>query len=132
MRLETWQDWVAWAGLVLPLMALAFSALRFVLDQHEKQRRAKFDRVFELLARFNNAALNEPLFTQLAAVFELRNFPRYLPLLKEIQLYQNEKVAELDDVSSDPIRSAKRDIVQQELKRTIEHLGRRKFFPFSG
>ena len=76
----------------------------------------------ELIGRYNNAPGNEPLFTQLAAAFELRNYRQYRDIIGAIHKYQNETVAGLDDVSGDPIRSAKRALVQNELKRTLDFL----------
>ncbi|MFC2953538.1 hypothetical protein ACFOOP_16490 [Marinicaulis aureus] len=124
MTPATWQDWIAWAGLIIPFAALAWAAVVHVLNQRESYRQKKYEKFMDLISRYNNAAGDEPLFTQLAAAFELRNYRSYKTVIQAIYQYQNEKVAklELDDISSDPIRMAKRELVQAELSKTVEYL----------
>lgn len=80
----------------------------------------------ELIARYNNSSGDEPIFTQLAAVYELRNYREYKDVIFSIHKYQNDIVSKLDDVSNDPIRQAKRDLIQNELAKTIAHINSSK------
>lgn len=125
MSPTSWQDWIAWAGLILPLVALAWSAYNYVENQKAIRKRQDYERIIELVGRYNNAKGDEPLFTQLLSAFELRNYPNYRDVILSILRYQNEKVAKLDDTSADPIRAAKRQLVEAELERTVDFLYRR-------
>lgn len=120
------QDWIAWAGLAIPFAALAWAAVMHVLNQREVHRQKQYENLMELIGRYNNASNKEPLFTQLAAAYELRNYRRYKSIIEAIYKYQNEKVAELDDISDDPIRMAKRELIQSELKKTVDYLNNRQ------
>jgi hypothetical protein len=116
MSPDTWQGWIAWAGLALPVATLAWAAFSYVENQRTIRSRHDYERFMELIARYNNAKGDEPLFTQLAAAFELRNYPQYRDEIWNIWRYQDEKVAELDNVSTDPIRTAKRQLGRFPIK----------------
>jgi hypothetical protein len=46
---STFTDWIAWAGLALPLGTLAWSALWFVRIEAQKNRKARYDQFFQLM-----------------------------------------------------------------------------------
>jgi hypothetical protein len=69
--LKTFMDWVTWGALVLPLFALAWSAVYYVLLQRQIGIDREFNRFFELLEQigrreYSNAA-------KMAAISELKN-----------------------------------------------------------
>ncbi|PKP66049.1 MAG: hypothetical protein CVT85_03415 [Alphaproteobacteria bacterium HGW-Alphaproteobacteria-7] len=78
----SWDQVVAWLGLVVPLFALAWSAYQWVGIQREQQREKHFERFFETILRVHNS--DKSLISQKAAVFELRNYPGYRALVARI------------------------------------------------
>jgi hypothetical protein len=82
MRLDSALDWMAWGGLVLPLVVLAWSALQFVWVRTEEARQKKFDNFFITLERVHNASGS--MIAQKGAIFELRNYPKYKEVILRI------------------------------------------------
>ena len=78
----SWDQVVAWLGVVVPLFALAWSAYQWVGLQREQQRQKRFERFFQTIMRVHNA--ERALVSQMAAVFELRNYPEYRELVVRI------------------------------------------------
>ena len=75
MTLGTWQDWVAWAGIVIPLSALTWSAWWYVSIQKRAEEQRRFDNLFLLMDE-----IGEPggsIAAKAAAVYELRRYPAY-------------------------------------------------------
>jgi hypothetical protein len=82
MGLKTAVDWLTWAAVVLPLITLAWSAWRYVHLRTKEAREKEFNNFFLTLERVHNA--NGSLIAQKAAVFELRNYPRYKDVVLRI------------------------------------------------
>ena len=78
----SWDQIVAWLGVVIPLFALAWSAFQWIGIQKELQRQKRFERFFATIMRVHNA--DRSLISQMAAVFELRNYPEYRELVIRI------------------------------------------------
>ncbi|MFZ2996770.1 hypothetical protein [Sphingobium sp.] len=75
MTLTVWQDWVAWGGIVLPLITLAWSAWQYVALQKRNEQQQRFDNFFRVMDK-----IGEPggsIAAKAAAVYELRNYPEY-------------------------------------------------------
>lgn len=75
MNPSTFSDWLAWAGLVLPLMTLAWSALWFVRIEAEKNRKARYDQFFNLMDQLGRREYS--IAAKMAAAYSLRRFPEY-------------------------------------------------------
>ena len=75
MTLGSWQDWIAWAGVVLPLATLAWSAWQYVAIQKRNEKQRKFDNLFRLMDKIGESGGS--IAAKAAAVYELRNYPEY-------------------------------------------------------
>lgn len=73
--LNSWADWVAWGGLVIPLFAIAFSAVQYVRMELEKARSRRYDRFFELMEQLGKKDYS--IAAKMAAAHELKKFPEY-------------------------------------------------------
>jgi len=68
-------EWLAYFGVIVPLMAFGWAALRHVRVERAKARQTKFDNFFQTVMRVHNS--DKSLLSQKAAIFELRNYPEY-------------------------------------------------------
>jgi hypothetical protein len=75
VTLVTVADWIAWITLVVSIAVLAWTGVRYVNIEKRKVAQAEFDNFYRTLERVHNK--DQSLILQAAAVFELRNFPRY-------------------------------------------------------
>ena len=75
MQLQTWQDWVAWAGIVIPLASLAWAAGFYVLTRRREVRFQEFERLFRIMDHMSQGDGSIP--SKMAAAFELRKYPDY-------------------------------------------------------
>lgn len=108
MRLETWQDWVAWAGLVLPLSALAWAAIYFVLTWREELKHKRYQKFFELMERVGTQ--NSSIAGKMAVVFEMRKYRDYKDVI--VRLCQDVK-----------IEGQARELLEREFDLTARHFG---------
>ena len=77
-----WQGWVAWAGIVLPLVVLAWSAWRFTADRVELRKQRRFEHFFSVTDKVGQA--QGSILSKVAAVYELRRFPEYSEVIVRI------------------------------------------------
>jgi hypothetical protein len=75
VNLSSVTDWLAYGALIVPLAALAWAAVRHVQNERKKIEQAEFDNFYRTLERVHNK--DASLILQRAAVFELRNVPKY-------------------------------------------------------
>ena len=75
MDLKTATDWLTWGALVLPLFALAWAAVQYVLTQKREQKHREYERFFDIMRKFGASDSTVP--GNMAAAFELRQFPQY-------------------------------------------------------
>ena len=73
MNLDTPGDWIAWAGIVLPLITLAWAATQYVNVEAKKAKRQRFEDFKSLCEDLNS----ENITTQVAVIFEMRKYPEY-------------------------------------------------------
>lgn len=66
--------WLAAAGFAAPLIALAGSAVAFVVKAFGDSARLKRDQFFELMQFIDS---DKPIATKLAAVYQLRSYPEH-------------------------------------------------------
>ena len=82
MSLVSLVDWLTWGALVLPLIVLAWSAWQYVDLRKRENSRHNFNTFFETLDRVNNSDGQQ--ICQIAAIFELRNYPEYKDVILRI------------------------------------------------
>ena len=75
MSPETWQDWIAWAGVVLPLATLAWAAVYFVLNWRGELKHKRYQKFFELMELVGKQ--DSSIAGKMAAVYEMRKYPEY-------------------------------------------------------
>jgi len=75
MGLTTIQDWIAWAGVVLPLASLAWAACFYVLTRRREVQHQEFERFFKVMDHLGHE--NGSIASKMAAAYELRKYPQY-------------------------------------------------------
>jgi hypothetical protein len=86
--ITSWADWVAWAGIVLPLAILAFSALLYVRTEMTKAKTERYNRFWEVMR--SAGAQDGNIASKMAAFFEMRSYPEYTDVI--IRLCENTRV----------------------------------------
>ena len=79
MTPQTVGDWIAWAGLVLPLATLAFSAVWFVMVQRKRSEAERYGRFWELMKQAG--AQDHNIAAKMAVFYELRKYPQYAEVI---------------------------------------------------
>ncbi|MBJ7377779.1 hypothetical protein [Sphingobium sp.] len=79
MNLASAGDWIAWAGVVLPLLVLAWSAWQYVALQRREEARQRFDKFFRVMEKIGEQ--QGSIAAKIAAVYELRKYPEYKELI---------------------------------------------------
>jgi hypothetical protein len=67
--------WVTLVGFAAPLIALAGSAVGYVVKLYQDAANKRRSRFFELMEYIDDK--NRPIATKVAAVYELREFPKH-------------------------------------------------------
>jgi hypothetical protein len=75
LGLQSALDWIAWAGIVIPLAALAWAAVQHVQIQRRDEKRRQFDEFFEVMDKIGQA--EGSIASKMAAVYQLRKYPQY-------------------------------------------------------
>jgi hypothetical protein len=75
VTLDSVADWIAWFTFVLSLAIIAWAAFRYVKIERAKVDQREFENFYRTLERVHNK--DSSLILQRAAIFELRNFPKY-------------------------------------------------------
>jgi len=101
-------DWIAWGGLVLPLIAIAVSAVRYVWLLVEQSREKSYSRFFELMDQLGRQEYS--IAAKVAAAHELRRFPRYKDVIV--------RLCETADVTG-----TNAEMLERELHLTARHFG---------
>lgn len=109
MTLTTWQDWIAWAGIVLPLAALAWAAILYVLTRRRETQHQEFERFFKVMDHLGQSSGS--IASKMAAAYELRKYPEYRDVI--IRLCEQ---AEFEGVAA--------QMLQNEMLLTAEEMRR--------
>lgn len=72
MRLTSPQDWIAWAGIVLPLAALAWSAVFYTMARRREVQHREFERFFQVTDHLGQQGGS--IASKMAAAYELRKY----------------------------------------------------------
>ena len=108
MTPSTWQDWIAWAGLVLPLATLAWAAGFFVLTWRVEVRHKRYEKFFGLMDKLG--ARDGSIPGKMAAAYEVRKYPEYREVI--IRLCKDAAV-----------HGEARELLERELDLTARHFG---------
>ncbi|MGF7168977.1 hypothetical protein FHS91_000636 [Sphingobium xanthum] len=109
MGLTSASDWIAWAGIVIPLAALAWSAVFYTLARRREVSHQEYQRLSEVM---RNLGDHQASVTQkMAAAFELRKYPEYAPVI--ITVCENTKLTGDRDYV---------DMFRAELDKTADYL----------
>jgi len=103
----TWDQVVAWLGLVVPLVALAWAALQHVYNQKRDQSFREYERFFKVMKELGSKDSTTP--GNMAAVYELRKFPQYQEVIVRL----------CDDAK---LTGGAADLLYREMKLTADHL----------
>ena len=89
MNPSTWQEWFAWAGVVVPLAALAWAAVFYTLTRRREVHFQEFERVFKVMDHLGQEGGS--IASKMAAAYELRKYPEYREVI--IRLCRQTEVA---------------------------------------
>ncbi len=73
MELTKFTDWVAWAGIVLPLTVTAVSAALYIWLEFQKQKNRRYDNFYTLMDQIGQH--NSSIASKMAAISELKRYP---------------------------------------------------------
>ena len=108
MSPTSWQDWIAWAGIVLPLTALAWAAVFFVFTWREENKHKRYEKFFSLMDRVGEQ--DSSIAGKMAAVYELRKYPEYKDVI--VRLCQDGQIA-----------GSGKGMLEREFDLTAKHYG---------
>jgi len=75
MTPATWQEWVAWAGIVIPLLGMGWAAIFYVVTRRREVHFQEFERVFKVMDHLGQSGGS--IASKMAAAYELRKYPEY-------------------------------------------------------
>ena len=75
MGLHTIQDWIAWGGIVIPLFAMSWAAIFFVLTRRREVHFQEFERLFKVMDHLGQGGGS--IASKMAAAYELQKYPEY-------------------------------------------------------
>jgi len=82
MNLTVAAEWIAWAGIVIPLAALAWSAVFYTLARHRETRHQEYQRFFQIMDHLGHP--DGSIAAKMAAAYELRKYPQYAEVIINI------------------------------------------------
>ena len=84
MNPSSWTEWVAWAGIVLPLFVFAFSAMSYVKIESDKAKNNRYEQFFHLMEQIGKKDYS--IAAKMAAVYELRKFSEYKDVIVRLMI----------------------------------------------
>ena len=82
MELKTIAEWIAWAGIVIPLAALAWSAVFYTIARRREVSHLEYQRFFEITEHLGHEGGS--IASKMAAAFEIRKYPQYKDVIINI------------------------------------------------
>jgi hypothetical protein len=79
MNLSTVAEWIAWAGIVIPLAALAWSAVFYTVARRREVQYLEYQRFFQIMDHLGQHGGS--VASKMAAAFELRKYPEYASVI---------------------------------------------------
>ena len=111
MGLTGAEEWIAWGGIVVPLMALAYSAVTYSLAKRQEVHHQQYQRFFQIMDHLGQQGGS--IASKMAAAYELRKYPEYTDVI--INICEKTEVA-------GPAAA----MLKQELVATADYLKARK------
>jgi hypothetical protein len=103
----SWDQVIAWLGIVVPLFALAYAAVQHVSNERVQRQYRQFQKFHELMKELGSP--NSTLLGNVAIAYELRKFPEYREIITRC----------LPDV---PVGGSGAEMLKNEFRLTISHL----------
>ncbi len=107
VTLNTWQDWIAWAGIVLPLISLSWAACFYVLTRRREVHHQEYERFFSVMDHLGQGGGS--IASKVAAAYELRKYPKYRDVIIRVC-----EVAKVEGPAAEMLRD--------ELRLTAQHM----------
>jgi hypothetical protein len=82
LSLTTAGEWIAWAGIVIPLAALAWSAVFYTLARRREVQHQEYQRFFTITDHLGHQGGS--IASKMAAAYELRKYPDYTDVIINI------------------------------------------------
>lgn len=79
LGLSTAAEWIAWAGVVIPLAALAWSAVSYTLAHRREVQHQEYQRFFQIMDHLGQSGGS--IASKMAAAYELRKYPEYADVI---------------------------------------------------
>lgn len=114
---DNFADWMAWAAVVIPLVAFAISALLYVLNRRAECFNDESKRVQELITIANNAQANQGLAVMLIAISELKRYRRYREAI--VRAVRALQAPHRHNSPNSPIIAAEEDLIDHLRRPTV-------------
>ena len=88
MNLSTAAEWIAWAGIVIPLAALAWSAVFYSQTKRRELKHQEYQRFFTITDHLGQQGGS--IASKMAAAYELRRYPEYAEVI--INICENTRI----------------------------------------
>lgn len=88
LNLSSAAEWIAWAGIVIPLAALAWSAVFYTLARKREVQHQEYQRFFTITDHLGHSGGS--IASKMAAAFELRKYPEYTEVI--VNICENTKI----------------------------------------
>ncbi|NJM49956.1 MAG: hypothetical protein HC843_02990 [Sphingomonadales bacterium] len=75
---SNWQEWVAWAGIVIPLMGMVWASIFYAIKRRREIHFHEYQRVFEIIDHLGQ--YGGSIASKVSAAYELRKYPEYKTL----------------------------------------------------
>ena len=106
-----WDQVIAWLGVVIPLGALAYSAIVYVFNQRREQQFREFHKFHDLMKELGSAGTT--VLGNVAVAYELRKFPQYREVI-------------IRALTAIDVKGTRADMLKSEFALTIEFLEKQK------
>ncbi len=109
MSFSSYQDWIVWGMLVLPLIVIAWALTWRVLIEAERNRHERYRRFYSVMEQLSRS--DSETAAKMAAAYELRNYREYADIVAKVfvdgRMRQDTTLA-----------------LKQELAETLKHIER--------
>lgn len=82
MLLSTYQEWIVWGLIVLPLVVIAWALTWRVLIEAERNRHERYRRFYSVMEQLSRS--DSETAAKMAAAYELRNYKEYADIVAKV------------------------------------------------
>src|SRR4051812_14082701 len=82
MLLSTYQEWIVWGLIVLPLVVIAWALTWRVLIEAERNRHERYRRFYSVMEQLSRS--DSETAAKMAAAYELRNYKDYADIVAKV------------------------------------------------